>query len=221
MDLDFEGFEITIPSFNGFENGIGTHTNNPLTSTWNRIGINNEDLHVSRASTEISDETSAENMSVGSNSSVNSDDIPNVSEPSIEEPIYQQIVPAVTDNSTSEDLNNSYSLIITQQKSVIPTMILSKQTTSKGRDKFVLEPYGFEYVKGYDSFSKVGGVKIKNHTFLYFRCKNHQKKDIKCKAKLRVPFDYVNSDPREWLLYDKKHTEPAGKILDFGFFCSH
>ena len=98
MDFDFEGFEITLPSFNGFENGIGTGTllsNNPLTSTWNRIDIlNNED---SRNSTEISDEISDENMSIGSNSSVNFADIPNVSEPSIEEPIYQQIS-SVTSN---------------------------------------------------------------------------------------------------------------------------
>ena len=221
MDFDFEGFEITLPSFNGFENGIGTGTllsNNPLTSTWNRIDIlNNED---SRNSTEISDEISDENMSIGSNSSVNSADIPDVSEPSIEEPIYQQIS-SVTSNSSFEDLNNSYSLVITQQKSVVPIMILSKETTSKGRDKFVLEPYGFEYVKGYDSYSKVGGVKVKNHTFLYFRCKNHQKKDIKCKAKLRVPYDYANSDPKDWVLYDKKITEPAGKDGGHSANCKH
>ena len=192
--MDFIGFDMdTTPNFPGFSMGIShrpvNSSNQPLTSTWN-------DTTILRTIPNDSNNSSSD-----SNTSDSS-----FEQPSIEEPMYLEPLPPTEEAVEQQAFNNNTMNI--SGGPIIPQIVLSKKTTSKGKDKFFLEPYGFEYVFGYYAFKTVNGVKVKSNEFIYYRCKNHQKEEIKCKAKLRVPYDYHNSNPDSWILYNINVNKP-------------
>ena len=129
-------------------------------------------------------------------------------EPSIPEPVYAQPLPSNNDISM-EILDNCETMNISFG-TVEPYLDLSKGTTIRGKDKFFLQPYGYEYVYGYESFTKVDGKKVKSFMYKYFRCKNHQEGSIMCKAKIRVPYDYWNSTRETWSFWPVNTPKDGG-----------
>ena len=128
--MDFIGFDMdTTPNFPGFSMGIShrpvNSSNQPLTSTWN-------DTTILRTIPNDSNNSSSD-----SNTSDSS-----FEQPSIEEPMYLEPLPPTEEAVEQQAFNNNTMNI--SGGPIIPQIVLSKKTTSKGKDKFFLEPYGFE-----------------------------------------------------------------------------